>query len=192
MSETVQQGETPAEQDAKQPDKTNTPEVAAEEEFDKDRAMETIKKLREIEKQYKKEKQELERLKADEQKRKEAEMTEAEKAKARADELEAELKRERADRMRLQVAGKFNLPEALANRLQGETMEELEADAEQLAKLIPTKKETPKINATDLADGKRGETDAEKRNRIYRKGGNLFDATEATKKGGGVIVNFKQ
>src|SRR5690606_9835470 len=106
--ETVQQGETPAEQEAKRPDKTNTPEVAAEEEFDKARAMETIKKLREIEKQYKKEKQELERLKADEQKRKESEMTEAEKAKVRVDELEAELNRERAKGMRLQVASKYN------------------------------------------------------------------------------------
>lgn len=192
MSETVQQGETPAEQEAKQPDKTNTPEVAAEEEFDKERAMETIKKLREIEKQYKKEKQELERLKADEQKRKEAEMTEAEKVKARADELEAELKRERVKGMRLQVVSKYNLPDTLANRLQGETMEELEADAEQLAKLIPAKKETPKLNATDLADGKRGETDTEKRNRIYRKGGSLFDAETARQKGGGVIINSKQ
>lgn len=191
MSETVQQGEMPAEQEAKHTD-GNTSEVAAEEGFDKDRAMETIKKLREIEKQYKKEKQELDRLKADEQKRKEAEMTEAEKAKARADELEAELKKERAKGLRLQVAVKYSLPEALANRLQGETAEELEADAEQLAKLIPAKKDAPKLNANDIADGKRGETDAEKRARIYRKGGNLFDATEAAKKGGGVIINSKQ
>jgi hypothetical protein len=71
-------------------------------------------------------------------------------------------------------------------------MEELEADAEQLAKLIPTKKETPKLSANDIADGKRGETDAEKRNRIYRKGGNPFDAEAAMKKGGGVIINTKQ
>lgn len=192
MSDTVQQGETPAEQDAKQTDNPNSPDVAAEEAFDKERAMNTILKLREIESKYKKLTREMERVQEEERKKKEAEMTDVEKFKARAAELEAELNRERYGRMRLEVASKYNLPDTLANRLQGETMEELEADAEQLAKLIPVKKETPKLNATDLADGKRGETDAEKRNRIYRKGGNPFDIESVRQKGGGVIINNKQ
>lgn len=197
MTDELQKGETPAETQAVEATEVkNTPEATADvtEEFNKDRAMETIKKLREVEKQYKQEKKELERLKADEAKRKEAEMTEAEKLKARADKLEAELMQERSERLRLKVASKHALPDTLASRLKGETEEELEADAQELAKLLPTKteeKKQPQLKATDIANGQNGKTDAQRRAEIYNRGASPFDTANAKANGGGVFFTEK-
>ena len=51
---------------------------------------------------------------------------------------EAEKRAERAEKalLRAQVAGEKKLPAELADRLQGDTKEELEADAERLAELV--------------------------------------------------------
>jgi hypothetical protein len=167
-----------------------TSDTAVEDEFSRDRAMNTILNLRKQEKEWKKEQKELAELRQKEQDRKQADMTEAERYKLRADQLEAELKAERQGRMRLQVAAEYNLPEALANRLQGETIEALKADAEQLAKLLPKpKKENPQLSANDIGDGKKGETDAQKRARIYNKGVDLFDLDNLRQNGGGVFFN---
>lgn len=188
-------GKTPAEAQSATEQVENTTPTAEGEAFDKVRAMETITKLREIEKQYKKEQKEFERLKADEAKRKEAEMSEAEKLKARADQLEAELKSERSARLKLKVAAKYQLPDALAARLQGDTEEELEADAKGLAELLPKQsepKKAPQLKANDISDGVKGETDAQKRARIYGAGGNLYDLEAIKAKGGGSIVNLRE
>ena len=166
------------------------PTTADEDEFSRERAMNTILNLRKAEKEWKRKEKELEQLQSKEQERKQAELTDIERMKARADELEAELKEERQGRLRLQVAAEYNLPEALANRLQGESLEELKADAEQLAKLLPKpKKENPALNPTDIGDGQKGETDAQKRARIYNKGVSLFDVDGIKKNGGGVFFN---
>jgi hypothetical protein len=170
-----------------------TSETAVEDEYSRDRAMNTILNLRKKEKEWKKERGELEELKAKEQERKQADMTEAERYKTRAAELEAELKAERQGRMRLQVANEYNLPEALANRLQGDDLEALKADAEQLAKLLPKpQKENPKLSPNDIGDGKKGETDAQKRARIYQTGTNLFDVDQIKQGGGGVFFNTEK
>lgn len=196
MTDELQKGETPAETQAVEATEVkNTPEATADvtEEFDKDRAMDTIRKLRDVEKQYKQEKKELERLKADEARRKEAEMSETEKLKARADKLEAELTQERSERLRLKVASKYNL-DALASRLKGETEEELEADAQELAKLLPTKteeKKQPQLKATDIANGQNGKTDAQRRAEIYNRGASPFDTANAKANGGGVFFTEK-
>jgi hypothetical protein len=196
MPNELQKGETPAEtQVVEATEVKNTPEATADvtEEFDKDRAMDTIRKLRDVEKQYKQEKKELERLKADEARRKEAEMSETEKLKARADRLEAELTQERSERLRLKVASKYNL-DALASRLKGETEEELEADAQELAKLLPTKteeKKQPQLKATDIANGQNGKTDAQRRAEIYNRGASPFDTANAKANGGGVFFTEK-
>jgi hypothetical protein len=166
------------------------PTTADEDEFSRERAMNTILNLRKAEKEWTRKEKELEQLQSKEQERKQAELTDIERMKARADELEAELKEERQGRLRLQVAAEYNLPEALANRLQGESLEELKADAEQLAKLLPKpKKENPALNPTDIGDGQKGETDAQKRARIYNKGVSLFDVDGIKKNGGGVFFN---
>lgn len=196
MTDKLQEGEKPADAQVAKEEVKNAPETTADvtEEFDKDRAMELIKKLRAEEKQYKQEKKELERLKADEAKRKEAEMSEAEKLKARADKLEAELLQERSERLRLKVASKHALPDALASRLKGETEEELEADAQELAKLLPAKteeKKQPTLKATDIADGQKGKTDSQRRAEIYSRGASPFDTAVAKQNGGGVFFTEK-
>ncbi len=79
---------------------------------------------------------ELARLKAEEQEREDAAKTELERTS------EA-LSRERAERLGLQrrtVAAEAGLPAELAERLQGETEEELVADAARLAELMPAEK----------------------------------------------------
>lgn len=170
-----------------------SPEPAVEDEFSRERAMNTILNLRKEEKEWKRKERELNELRAKEEERKKADMTEAERYKQEAETLKAELARERVGRMRLQVAAEYNLPEALANRLVGETLEDMKADAEQLAKLLPKpKKENPALNPTDIGDGKKGETDAQKRARIYNKGADLFDTEAIKRNGGGVFFNSKE
>lgn len=173
-----------------QVEQSNSP-AEPEEEFDKERAMNTILKLREIESKYKKVTRDMERIQDEERKRKESEMTDVEKYKAKAEELENALKAERTEKMRLKVSSKYQLPEKLAARLQGETEEEIEADAAELAKLLPKQKQAPQLQSNDVADGKKGETDAQKRARIYNKGANLFDVDAIRERGGGVFFNQK-
>ena len=75
-----------------------------------------------------------------------------EKAQA---ELDAERQRARAlelQALRRDVAQKFQLPDALAKRLQGETQEELERDAQDLLAAIP-KPAAPDINAGNAPQG---------------------------------------
>src|SRR5260221_13357608 len=66
------------------------PAEPVEEPFDKDRAMRTIQQLREIEKKAKQDNKELERLKADEQKRLDAQLSETERLTKQATELKAQ------------------------------------------------------------------------------------------------------
>lgn len=164
-------------------------ETAVEDEYSRERAMNTIMNFRKMEKDWKREKKELEELRTKEAERKQAELTDIEKIKQRADQLEAELREERAGRMRLQVATEYSLPDALASRLKGDTLEELKADAQELAKLLPKTKKAPELPANDIGDGKKGETDAQKRARIYNRGDDLFNVDSIKNKGGGVFFN---
>jgi hypothetical protein len=74
-----------------------------------------------------------------------------------AESLKAELEQERQARKAAEVAGfkrdvvaRRNLPAGLAHRLQGETLEEIEADAEMLLSELP-KPQAPNINAGDAS-----------------------------------------
>lgn len=156
--------------------------------WDQDRAMETIKKLREIEKQAKKDQREFERLKAEEQKRLEAQMTEAERLKKQADELAAQNAKLQADILRRDVIAEAGLPPALADRLKGSTKEELLADAEELKKLLP--KQKPNQSVTNPSGASIEETEAQKRERLFGKKTNVFDLKTIQAGGGGVI--FKE
>jgi hypothetical protein len=154
-------------------------------EFDKDRAMETIHKLREIEKQSKKDAKELARLKAEEQKRIEASMTEQERLQKERDELAKESAQLKADIMRRDVIAETGLPPQLADRLKGETLEELKADAEGLLKLLPKTKSTQSV--TNPANASNEETEAQMRERLYGQGIDVFDVKSIKAKGGGVF-----
>lgn len=67
--------------------------------------------------------------------------TELERMTARAEQAEQAMKRAEHERARLQVATAKGLPPELAARLQGESQEELEADADQLSQLLAAKQE---------------------------------------------------
>lgn len=62
--------------------------------------------------------------------------------------------------LRREAAAKFNLPAKLADRLQGETLEELEADAKAVAAELP-KPAAPNINATGGAGNAHSAADSE-------------------------------
>lgn len=66
-----------------------------------------------------------------------ANLTELDKLTARAEKAEAAEKNARLALLRHEVAAAKNIPAALATRLQGSTREEMEADADALAKLLP-------------------------------------------------------
>jgi hypothetical protein len=155
--------------------------------FDKDRAMRTIHNLREIEKQAKKNERELEQLRAEKQKRDEAEMTEAQRLQKQAEELSAKNAKLEADLLRRDVVAEKNLPPILAERLQGTTKEEMLADADKLLKALPLSKAAPKIPATNPNNGNITETEQQKRERLFGRQTNIFDADAIREGGGGVF-----
>ena len=130
-----------------------------------------------------------------EKKRLEAEMTEAEKtaAKLRAQETEiATLKHQQIIR---KVADEIGLPPVLAERLRGDTEEELKADAEKLKELIPTKEPEKddktknlklKNSVTNPANGHLDETPQQIRERLHPKGSGIFDPVKVREMGGGL------
>ena len=111
-------------------------------------------------------------------------------AKAKDEEL-AKIKtqlaeRELNDRKRA-IAEKVGLPAALASRLVGSTDEELEKDAKSILDTIPK----PKTTASPTnpgANGQQGETDAQRKARIFGTDFDPFDPETAKRKGGGFFI----
>jgi predicted RNase H-like HicB family nuclease len=96
-----------------------------------------------------------------EQAKKDAELSELDKEKKARAALEAENKTLKINQLKQSTASKLGLPEILANRLQGETPEEIEADAKQLLETLP--KKTSSASATNPGAGAQVvKTDAEK------------------------------
>ena len=120
-----------------------------EEAFDKDRAMLTIHKLRESEKEAKKQLKELEALKAEKTKREEAEMTESQRLQKQLDELAKEKISLELSIIRRDVVTETGIPAIFADRLKGETKEEMLADAQELLKTLPQLKQNPKLPPTN-------------------------------------------
>lgn len=71
-----------------------------------------------------------------EQRAQEASLSELEKAQKKAAELEAQLQATQAEVWREKAAAKAKLPPELAARITGKTLEEMETDADNLAKVI--------------------------------------------------------
>lgn len=142
------------------------------EQFDAKRAMELIAKLRGEIKELKPRAKQAEELAAAQKARDEAEMTESQKLSKRLAETEAALRTERRNATAAGVAARVGLPGALAGRLQGETPEEMEADARAILEALPKaaapteKPKTPgPINPG--ANGQTGESPAERKTRLY-------------------------
>jgi hypothetical protein len=180
------EGEAP--EVGKETEKETKPEVEKHEEepFDKDRAMNTIHTLREVEKQAKKDAKELADLKAADQKRKDAELSETERLTKENAETKAENVRIKADLLRREVISEVGLPNAFKDRLKGETKEELTADAQDLLRTVPALKQAPKLPKNNPPGGDPSETDAEKRERLFGKRPDIFNIDQIKQAGGGV------
>ena len=162
MSEEEVQGEMPAETEAEQ---VEAPEVEAEE-FDQERAMATIRKLREFEKTAKAQEKELEKLRQAEEERRLAEMSEIEKLQATNEKLKSQLDQVQTENLQRQIAAEMGLPEALALRIAGEDAEAMRADAKTLLEAMPAKTK-PKVGATNPGVGSEaGESDEQRRKRL--------------------------
>ncbi len=128
----------------------------------------------------------LEELEAEEAKRKEAAMTETEKATKRAAELEAKLKAYERTEAQRKVAEKVGLPAALATRLQGETPEELEADAKTLLETLPKPaKPAPGIIPTNPTNASQEVTREQRKAQLEGKTFDVFG------QGGGIFWGEK-
>lgn len=191
MSEEIkdQQGETPITPPVTEPQVTN--ETPVEEPFDKDRAMKTIEKLRDIEKQHKQDRKELERLQAEEKKRADAQLSETERLQKERDEIKAENAKIKSDLLRREVVDEVGLPATFATRLQGSTKDELLADAKELAKTLPQLKVAPKVPVTNPANGNTVNTEQELRAKLWGGSTGRLDRDSIEKLGGGVVINGK-
>jgi hypothetical protein len=167
------------------------PEV---EEFDKERAMATINKLREREKEAVKLAKKLEAYEKAEAERKQAEMSETEKLKAQLEELTAKATKLEIETLQRKAADEVGLPQAFADRVRGESLEDMVADAKALLEAMPAKPlpTTPKLSPTNPGSGgSKPETDKEMKARLH-KDANVFDPAFMKAHGGGVIFADKE
>lgn len=141
---------------------------------------EELKRTRREAAQYRTRAKELEEK---EKQAEEASLSELEKAKKRAAELEAQLNAVQVESWRQAAAAKAKLPTELVNRIQGSTAEEMEADAAELAKLLPTSvPKVPGIQPTAPGQNATGEAPKpQPRGRV-----DIWDPAFAKAHGGGV------
>lgn len=120
-------------------------------------------KADEAERHFKK----LAKFEQEEAKRREAEMTELELANKRSQELEAKVRQLEISRLQHDIAAKVGLPSVWADRLKGETPEELEADAKSILEAQPKQKAAPNAGATNPGEqASKEETRAQKLTRL--------------------------
>lgn len=178
------QGETPPTPPVTEP--PVVPELPVEEPFDKERAMSTINKLRDVEKQAKQDKKELEQLRAEKQKQADATLSETERLQKERDAIAAENAQIKSNLLRREVIDEVGLPASFASRLQGATREELLADAKELAKTLPQLKVAPKVPPTNPGATSPANHEAEVRQALFGNGGKL-DKDSIERLGGGVV-----
>lgn len=188
ITPTTQAVDTTAQSVAASVDKSVT--QPAVEVWDEERARKTIENLRAIEKQAKKDAKELEELRAKEKQRADAELTELERFKKQASEAETRMAQLQLDLLKRDVISEIGLPAVLADRLKGTTKEELLADARILLEVIPQPitptKTAPALKVTNPSNAQTVETEAQKRERLFGRQANIFDANAIRERGGGV------
>ena len=125
-----------------------------------------LEKEREINKTNKGALDKLSKFEEAEKQRKEAEMTETDKLKVRAETAEAQTAKLLLEKQRGKVAAKVGLPLILADRIKGETPEEMEEDAKQMLTVIP--KQKLNVSTTNPGQNALGtqETNAERAKRL--------------------------
>jgi hypothetical protein len=154
------------------------------------------KELKERNKEEAGRRKKLEELEKAEQERADAQKSELQKAVDRAAKAEAEAKNIRLSLLRREIAAKLGVPEALIDRLRGETPEELEADAKALMDGLPKPPEKKPVistlNPTNPAGASTTETPAQKRARLLGTQNQVFTPDFATQKGGGVTLPMEK
>jgi hypothetical protein len=192
--ETTEEQKAEPETKLEQPEPEQVATPASEtpvEEWDKERAAATIKAQRAEEKRLKAIEKDYERLKAEEQKRLDAQMTESERLQKERDQLAQETAKLKADILRRDVIAETGLPPQLADRLKGETKDELIADAQELLKLMPKPKANQSV--TNPGGASPNETEQQKRERLFGGNqGNVFDIKSIEAGGGGVVWHDKK
>ena len=188
--------------DEQKPGETPAPAPVTGTEPPKEPKVETAEELKarlaEVERQLANKKDEAERLhkktekyEKEEADRLKAQMTELERANAERDEAKRLLGELQIKETKRAIAEKTGLPLSFADRLQGATPDELEADAKKLLEAMPKPKIQP-IGPTSPADGQApGETIDQRRARLRGGGVDIFNPDVAKQYGGGVLPNSK-
>lgn len=141
---------------------TEKVEAPSKEEFEK-----LQKALKEANKEAAARRKKLEELEAKEQERAKAEMSEVERLKAEAAELLEKNKQYQIAEARRTAAIEADLDLSLADRIVGETPEAMLEDAKRLAELLPKKTSKTKLPSANPGETTKGETDAERRKRLF-------------------------
>lgn len=175
-----------------EPQAATTPQPPAIEMFDGEpfdaaRAKALIEKQRAQIKELQPKARLAEELSAAEQKRREAEMTELQKTQAALEKAQAELEAAKLSELKRQIAVKVNLPLVFADRLHGDTPEELEADAKKILEALPAPKPPPVSPTSPGAGASQKETLDQQRARVYTTGFSPLDPEYAKAHGGGVV-----
>lgn len=179
-----------------EPQAATTPAPEAEtvkgEPFDAARAMKTIEQLRAEIKELKPKAKLADELSVAEQKRKEAEMTELEKLQRDLERAQAELQAAKLNELKRQAAEEVKLPLVFADRLRGNTLQELKADAEKILEALPKVPKPPPVSPTNPGAGaSQQETVDQRRARIYGTGVDVMSTDYAKSHGGGVVWTQK-
>ena len=133
--------------------------------FDAARAQALIDKLDAEAKEGRKAAKRLAELEAKEKARADAELSELEKANQKNVELEARILAAERRELQRKIAERVKLPAAFAERIQGETEADMEADATVLLAAMPAKG-APPLNPTNPGAPQTGETDDQRRERL--------------------------
>ena len=170
MADTEMVEKAEVEQTEENPKEEIKEEVPEEEPFDKERAMATIKNLRKFEKDAAKLAKEVESYKQKEEERKKAELSEIERLTLEKQEAEKKLAELTLKEQRREAAKEAELPEVLADRIKGETLEEMIEDAKKLvAELPPAQKQKSNVGVTNPGQNASGNQET-KEQRLQRLG----------------------
>jgi len=136
--------------------------------FDAAKAKALIDKQRAEMKELKAKAIRAEELESELTKRKEAEMSELEKAQTKLKEAEQKAQAYELKELQRAAAEKVGLPAAFASRIQGNTAEDMEADAKLLLDAMPKAedKKPPNISPNNPAQQQAGETEPQRRARL--------------------------
>jgi chromosome segregation ATPase len=148
----------------KVPETQEPPKTATVEELQAENAR-LEKALKERNQEEAARRKKLEALEAKEIERENAAKSELQKAQERADVAERKARAAELSVMRRDAAVKVKLPPEFADRIKGETPEEMEADAAIMLAAMP-KPVAPKLEPTNPGQPQTGETDAERRKRL--------------------------